>query len=481
MGRSGTVWRPYTRSNAVQIQNIMRQQPGPTVYASRRITNPASAFRLFFTEQLMNKIRHCTEVEANRIKPNNSHWKLSSLSFDKFIGVTIARGIFGAKNQPMHSYWETDYGIPIIQRTMSRNVYLEILRFLRFDVKSTRSARLENDKFALCSEMWNMFVENCQRCYNPHEYLTIDEQLLPTKTRCPFRQYMANKPDKFGIKLWMLVDNSSKYFLNGFPYLGRETASMEGQLATRVVMKLIHPYKNGGYNITTDNFFTSLDLAEKLKAINTSLVGTVRLNRRELPPLSALKLPLHESRVLKNEESQASLTIYQCKKKKSVCILSTLHTSGITITTEGKKKPETVLFYNSTKCGVDVLDAMIRQYSTKSASRRWPLAIFYNILDIALINAWILYKETVDAAISRRSFIISLTRALCDTDIGNTQSNDSSSTPVASQSGSRKRQCSGSCNKNRAVGECRKCNKAFCGKCSTKVAKIVEIECNECL
>ena len=47
--------------------------------------------------------------------------------------------------------------------------------------------------------------------------LTIDEQLFPCKTRCPFIQYMANKPDKFGIKFWLLADAQSKYLCNGKP------------------------------------------------------------------------------------------------------------------------------------------------------------------------------------------------------------------------------------------------------------------------
>jgi hypothetical protein len=33
---------------------------------------------------------------------------------------------------------------------------------------------------------------------------------------------MPNKPDKFGIKFWLLVDVESKYIVNGFPYLGKD-------------------------------------------------------------------------------------------------------------------------------------------------------------------------------------------------------------------------------------------------------------------
>ena len=54
-----------------------------------------------------------------------------------------------------------------------------------------------------------------------------------------------------------------------------------------------------------------------------------------------------------------------------------------------KSKPKTVKFYNSTKFEVDVLDQMARKYTVNAASRRWPVQFFYNILDLAAINAHI--------------------------------------------------------------------------------------------
>ena len=58
-------------------------------------------------------------------------------------------------------------------------------------------------------EIWNAFIENCKKCYAPNCDLTIDEQLFPCKTRCPFKQYMPNKRDKFGIKFWLWLMSGS--------------------------------------------------------------------------------------------------------------------------------------------------------------------------------------------------------------------------------------------------------------------------------
>lgn len=89
-------------------------------------------------------------------------------------------------------------------------------------IKTIRSERLRTDKFVHIAEVWNRFITNCRAAYKPHENITIDKQLFPSKYRRPFLQYMANKPDKFGIKFWVAADTESKYMLNAFPYLGKD-------------------------------------------------------------------------------------------------------------------------------------------------------------------------------------------------------------------------------------------------------------------
>ena len=65
---------------------------------------------------------------------------------------------------------------------------------------------MKNDKFCMIRQLWDKFIENSQACYRPGLHLTVDEQLLPCKNRRSFIQYMPKKPDKFGIKAWILSD-----------------------------------------------------------------------------------------------------------------------------------------------------------------------------------------------------------------------------------------------------------------------------------
>ena len=61
---------------------------------------------------------------------------------------------------------------------------------------------------------------------------------------------------------------------------------------------------------------------------------------------------------------------------------------------------------------VDVLDQMSRCYSVKAGSRRWPIHVFYKVMDMAFINSWIIYKHVCNSSISRRMFIQRVSKEL---------------------------------------------------------------------
>ena len=121
--------------------------------------------------------------------------------------------------------------------------------------------------------------------YVPNAYLTVDKQLFPTKVRCQLIQFTPNKPDKFGIEFWLLVDAQSKYAVNGFPYLCKDDERPGNMQLSEYVVKglMTESFLNEGYNATCDNFFTSKILCDYLLKNKTSLFGTIRINRLEMP------------------------------------------------------------------------------------------------------------------------------------------------------------------------------------------------------
>ena len=168
------------------------------------------------------------------------------------------------------------------------------------------------------------------------------------------------------------VYKPSTYIYLGALYLGAQERQERGgtSLAESVLIKLTEKVKGKGYNITCDNFFMSLSAAEKLACNKISIVGTIRKNRLELSPQMTQPMPsnLYHSCFMWHDKSNALFVNYQAKLKKSVCLLSTMHSAPDVDTGSPKQKPCVILFYNQNKVGVDCFDQMTQLYTTRSAS-----------------------------------------------------------------------------------------------------------------
>ena len=147
---------------------------------------------------------------------------------------------------------------------MARDRFTEIMKYLRCYIKAIHRPCLNTDKFVLSSEIWNPFIQNCISCFQPGPNLIVHEKLFPFKCRCPFLQFIASKPDKFGIKFWLADDVDTKYVCNGFPYTCKEgTRPANDSVAENVVFCLLIHFIGKGLNVTEDNFKCSKPLSDK--------------------------------------------------------------------------------------------------------------------------------------------------------------------------------------------------------------------------
>lgn len=89
-------------------------------------------------------------------------------------------------------------------------------------------------------------------------------------------------------------------------------------------------------------------------------------------------------------------------------MLSTKHRSDAVVGEQ--RRPEVIHYYNQTKAGVDTMDKMLGTNTTKRKTKSWPLALFYNILDIAALAAYIICCNSKGSAkASRRRLMITET------------------------------------------------------------------------
>lgn len=381
-------------------------------------------FNCIFDNQMRSVIITETNRKAksvldarNELHPNDQPktWKpLTTEEFDAYLAFLITAGVHHSNKEHITELFK-EYSHPLYRACIGKNRSKEISRFLRFDDFNTREERLKTDKAAPISNLFSMLNHNLFLHYDASEFVTIDEQLYAYRGRTRFTQYMPNKPAKYGVKIWWACDALTGYPLVGEIYTGRPITGREVNQGERVVKSLSTKFKDSGRNIVTDNFFTTLPLAKFLSTWKLTLVGTIKKNKAYIPPemlANKSREPLSTRFAFHQNVTMCS---YVPKKNKAVTLISTYHNTK-TIFDDEKKKPEIIKHYNRTKGGVDLMDKMVGAFTIKRKTLRWPVSMFYNIIDLAALAAYIIYKgnnpilgKKTD---SRRTFLKTLGREL---------------------------------------------------------------------
>ena len=105
-----------------------------------------------------------------------------------------------------------------------------------------------------------------------------------------------------------------------------------------MVVNLCKRIKGKGNNITCDNFFTSIPVAEKLARNKLSIVETMQKNRRELcKKMNHKNKATYSSNFYWHDPANFLFVKYQAKEKKSVCFHSSMHDSADVDTSNEKK------------------------------------------------------------------------------------------------------------------------------------------------
>ena len=131
----------------------------------------------------------------------------------------------GNLNYPrLRIYWQTSYPVPGIADVMTQKRFLTIFANLAATSNQERPRESANIywKVALIVDV----VRNACISLPPEENNSIDEQMIPFQGRVPGRQYVKNKPNPVGIKLFVGCRRSGMAYDFEF-YQGKGTGKSE--------------------------------------------------------------------------------------------------------------------------------------------------------------------------------------------------------------------------------------------------------------
>lgn len=421
-GKNGHVWstKKAQLSHRTPAMNIVRASRGPARMC-RNVSDPVQIFRLFITDEIISEIVKWTNVEmiSKRQKVGKitaTHRDVTDLEIHAFIGLLTLTAVMKDNHLSTDELFDPTFSGTRYISVMSKERFEFIVRSLRMDDKTLRPTLRSNDAFVPARNIWEVFIKQCQMNYIPGSEVTIDEQLLGFRGRCPFRMYIPNKPDKYGIKFPMMCDATSKYMIDADPYIGRSTNTGGVPLGEYYIKKLSKTIHGSNRNITCDNWFTSVPLAKSLlqQPYNLTLVGTLRSNKREIPE----QLKNSRSRPVGSSmfcfDGPLTLVSYKPKPAKMVYLLSSCDENAVINDSSGK--PDMIMFYNQTKGGVDSFDQMCSSMSCSRKTNRWPMAVLYGILNMAFVNSFIIYGHNMiknkEKPLNRREFMKRLSTEL---------------------------------------------------------------------
>nr|XP_061840556.1 piggyBac transposable element-derived protein 4-like [Nerophis lumbriciformis] len=386
---------------------------GPTYYALARTCSPESAFFLYFTEDMVHLILSCTNLQGRRAIPG---WKdVSEVDLRAYLGLLILSGVFRSHHESTKSLWGKESGRALFAATMSEKRFCQINKVLCFDDRPTRPDHYGEDRLAPILDLWRTWSGLLPKMFNPGRDVCVGQQLVSFRGRCSFKQCIPSKPAKYGLKIWALCDVSTSYAWKMRVYTGRSSpAQREKTQGTRVVLDLSDGLK--GHTVTTDNYFTSFPLAAELRKREMALVGTIRHNKPQIPPQLLLTKDRQVFSSVFAFLSDRTLVSYVPKRGKNVLLMSTKHRAP-EVERSVKRKPQMVLDYAFCKRAADHLDQACATYTCRRKSRRWPMTLFYHMVDVSCFNAFVIFTSVnpewnANKGYRRRVFLETLGRAL---------------------------------------------------------------------
>jgi len=156
-----------------------------------------------------------------------------------------------------------------------------------------------------------------------------------------------------------------------------------------------------------DSFFSFPDLYDDLAQKKILCCGTVRPHRKNMPKdlrPKTLRLKRGDIRVT----TRGDLTAVVWKDKREVRLLTNIHDppreDNYCDEHGNAIKPAIVADYNCHMGHVDNTDRMANSYTASRRTWKWTKKLFSHLLDLAIVNSYILLSSCGGKKISHRDF-----------------------------------------------------------------------------
>lgn len=302
----------------------------------------------------------------------------------------------------IRDYWSTepDMGVPFISNVMTRKRFEDIRQNLHFSNNDEEGNR--NDRAFKIRPVISHFNKAFQNAMNNTYKQAVDEHMIKFKGHNAMKQYIKNKPIKWGFKMWCRCDSASGYLFEFDLYTGRKEYGTEYGLGESVVLQLTEKLTGLGSEVYIDNFFNSPLLQYELKKRQIKSCGTVRSNRKNIPQNLPLDKNMKRGDIYTSSFEGISFVKWMDNRAVTLLtnFLSPVETDTVRRRIAGSaekinvKCPKAIMHYNKNMGGVDLMDQRKSFYELDRKSKiKYYLRLFFDLLDISVNNSYVIYTE----------------------------------------------------------------------------------------
>lgn len=352
---------------------------------------------------------------------NGREFVTSKEEIRAFLGINFIMSVSKLPN--LKCYWNVDsfFSNDGVRNAITRTRFTSILQNLHF---ADNESADKSDKGYKMRTVITHLNEAFREAVSDASKQSIDEHMTKFKGKMSCKQYMKNKPIKWGFKWWCRCSSKTGYLYEFDLYLGKKEKTEFG-LGETVVLNLSKRLEKTYCMLFFDNFFNSPMLVYKLYERGIYSVGTVRSDRKNMAIMKKDKDMERGDVDFQYAENVFAVKWFDNRGVTLVgtCQLGCNRVSSVLRRVKGQAAkiavtcPEVIKDYNSGMGGVDLLDQRTAAYKLdrKSSGGRYYLRLFFDLMDMSVVNSHVVYKGLNPKGMELLDFKIVVAKSLIGT------------------------------------------------------------------
>lgn len=179
------------------------QVPDASFEMPDALQSPFQYFKMLFTDEMIDHIAYHTNLYSAQELGDTI--KTSPKEIEDFLAILLFMGVFNFPS--LEDYWHHESRFSVIADIMPKKRFQLFRQFIHFS--DNQQCNESQDRFKKIRPLFDMLREQCLQIPSTNKH-SVDEVMVAYKgTRAGnLRQYIANKPDEWGFKVFCRASSS---------------------------------------------------------------------------------------------------------------------------------------------------------------------------------------------------------------------------------------------------------------------------------